>query len=57
MHTVIDFRSQDETERAEVDALPFVVDQDMAALIRVNTRSWRQRNGLEPIANEDSSHG
>ena len=53
MHTVIDFRSQDETERAEVDALPFVVDQDMAALIRVNTRSWRQRNGLESTEERD----
>jgi hypothetical protein len=52
MHAVIDFRAMDETTRSDEDALPFVVDQDMAALIRVNTRSWRQRNGLEPEQSE-----
>lgn len=52
MHTVIDFRTQDENERQEKGDLPFVVDQEMAALIRVSTRTWRQRNGLEPQHSE-----
>lgn len=52
MHTVIDFRIHDEAERQEKGDLPFVVDHEMAALIRVNTRSWRQRNGLEHASDE-----
>lgn len=47
MHTVIDFRIQDEHQQRENTALEFTVDEDMAARIRINTRSWRQRNGLE----------
>ena len=50
-HTTIDFRTQDEHEqRADHEALPFVFDQEKAAEIRVYTRSWRQRNGLESNA-------
>lgn len=45
-HTVIDFRAIEEREPRE-DAIEFSVDQDMAALIRTQTRAWRQRNGLE----------
>lgn len=45
-HTVIDFRTPEEREPRE-DALEFSVDQDMAALIRTQTRAWRKRNGLE----------
>lgn len=48
MHTAIDFRTQDEHEQREETALEFSVDEEMAARIRINTRSWRQRNGLEP---------
>ena len=55
-HTVIDFRSTEEREPRE-DALEFSVDQDLAALIRTQTRAWRQRNGLESIANEEALHG
>jgi hypothetical protein len=47
MHTVIDFRIQDEYEQREHGAIEFTVDQDVAALIRTQTRGWRQRNGLE----------
>lgn len=49
MTTVIDFRTQDEHERREKGELPFVVDEEMALRIRINTRTWRQRNGLEPV--------
>jgi hypothetical protein len=48
MHTVIDFRTQDEHEQREHGAIEFTVDEETAALIRVSTRTWRQRNGLEP---------
>ncbi len=51
MHTVIDFRTQDEHQQRN-DALEFTVDEEMAALIRVSTRSWRQRNGLEQEQSE-----
>ena len=52
MHTAIDFRTQDEHEQREETALEFSVDEEMAARIRINTRSWRQRNGLEPKSDE-----
>jgi hypothetical protein len=48
MHTVIDFRTQDEHQQREHGALEFTVDEEMALRIRMNTRAWRQKNGFEP---------
>lgn len=48
MKATIDFRTQDEHQQREETALEFTVDEEMAAEIRIRTRSWRQRNGLEP---------
>jgi hypothetical protein len=47
MHTVIDFRTQDEHQQREDTALEFTVDEEMALRIRMNTRAWRQKNGYE----------
>lgn len=52
MHTVIDFRTQDEHEQREHAALPFVVDEEMALRIRMNTRAWREKNGFDPQTSE-----
>ena len=53
MPATIDFRIQYEHEQREETALEFTVDEDMAARIRINTRGWRQRNGLEPLSVEE----
>lgn len=52
MHTTIDFRTQDEYQQRDDAPLEFTVDEEMAAEIRIRTRSWRQRNGLEPEQSE-----
>jgi hypothetical protein len=52
MHTVIDFRIQDEHQQRDDTALEFTVDEEVALRIRMNTRTWRQRNGFEPKPDE-----
>jgi hypothetical protein len=47
MHTVIDFRTQDEHQQRDDAALEFTVDEEMALRIRMNTRAWRQKNGYD----------
>lgn len=49
MHTVIDFRTQDEHQQRDDAPLEFTVDEEMALRIRMRTREWRQKNGYPPL--------